>query len=103
MKLKPKSIAVFALAVVGALLLAFFAMTVYHVFQRNQAALDELRPSTNELTAEDSSFLKNSIRRLRVKEIHNSSSREPISEMTLDSEYNIILYKTKTSAITPLA
>src|SRR5215831_2870886 len=93
MKSNLRTIRIITISVVALILLTILVVRIYHSFGEVQEALEENLPSSYALTKDDSAVVKKAISRLRIKEVHKSKVRRPISELILDGKFNIIMYQ----------
>ena len=67
---------------------------IYQGFSKNQMAFEEDLPSTYKLSSEDSNLISYNYRhKLKVIEVFGSKVRNPISMISIDENYRLIIYK----------
>ena len=81
----------------------YVLIKIINGFRQNAEALAEDLPSTHELSSKDSSLIAAEyFQGLEVNEVLHSKARGPISLMTLEKKYSLILYTIKMESIEEL-
>jgi hypothetical protein len=85
-------IIIVSIAVLGVFI--FLGLKIYHGFLNTQGALTEVLPSTYSLTSEDSNLIGEKYRdKLEVNEVYQSKIRNPVSLISFDKRYNLLIHK----------
>jgi hypothetical protein len=80
--------------IIGLCALGFVVFLVVNMFSEIDKGLAEHLPSTYTLRAEDSNLILNRYRgKLKVDEVYHSSVRGPVSFISFDKGYKLIIYK----------
>jgi len=97
------SIIVIVVAVLATLFFSLYNSMRDSFTKATQAATLDL-PSTYQLTTEDSSLIpKSNLKKVYVEQICRNEVRQPISILTIDSEYNLLMYKINISSNLPIS